>query len=97
MKAGQDPASARSASECSARAGKERQVYRCFLLRCRLVPEPSTAADDSTEPTPRWRFMVEEAGRVAERRSFACLGDLEAYLEAELQSSAARGAKGGLP
>ncbi len=97
MKAGQDPAGARWASERPARAGKERQVYRCFLLRCRLVPGASTAADDSTGPTPGWRFTVEEAGRDAERRSFACLGDLEAYLEAELASSATRGAKGGLP
>jgi hypothetical protein len=87
MKAGQNPAKSR----------KERQPYRCFLLRCRLVPGAATASRDSAERAPGWRFTVEEAGRAAERRSFACLRDFEAYLEAELESTAIRGATGGLP
>ncbi len=87
MKAGNDPANSR----------KPRQIYRCFLLRCRLAPEASPAAGDCAGRGPGWRFTVQEAGRDAERRSFTCLKDLEAYLEAELESTATHGATGGLP
>jgi hypothetical protein len=97
MKAGEDPAKERSARGRAASVRQQGQIYRCFLVRCRLVPGASPAAGDSAGPVPGWRFMVEEAGRGAERRSFACLEDFEAYLEAELVSSATHGATGRLP
>jgi hypothetical protein len=69
------------AAESSAEPRKKRQVYRCFLVRCRL----EEGAVPDTEPA--WRFSVQEAGPDAARRSFACLKDVEAYLEAQLGSS----------
>ena len=56
------------------------QVYRCFLVRCRL--EERAGLDRE----PRWRFTVEQAGPGATRRSFACLADLVSYLEAEVEA-----------
>ncbi len=85
MKPAQDPANPR----------KAHQTYRCFLLRCRRAPE-APAADDSAGPAPGWRFTVEEAGRDGERRPFACLRDVEAYLEAELEPTP-QDATGGRP
>ncbi len=55
--------------------------YRCFLLRCRLQEGAGPGGE------PGWRFTVQEAGPDTARRSFGCLKDLEAYLEAELGSS----------
>jgi hypothetical protein len=83
------------AAQDPARSRKQRQIYRCFLLRCRLAPEGSSAVGDSAGPAPGWRFTVQEAGRDGERRSFACLKDLETYLEAELESSATQEVTGG--
>jgi hypothetical protein len=59
-------------------ARKKPQPYRCFLLRCRLEEGAGPGGQ------PAWRFSVQEAGPDAARRSFACLKDVEAYLEAEL-------------
>ncbi len=69
----------------SERKRKEPQPYRCFLLRCRLL--------DAAGPQggPAWRFTIEQAGPDAARRSFACLHDVAAHVEAELMSCGAFG------
>jgi hypothetical protein len=59
--------------------GKGRS-YRCFLVRCRLVEGAPP------EDKPAWRFTVEQVRLDAARRCFASLGDVAAYLEAELTS-----------
>jgi hypothetical protein len=59
---------------------RERQVYRCFLVRCRLEDGAGPAGE------PVWRFTVQQAGPDAARRSFACLHDVAAHVEAELMS-----------
>lgn len=59
---------------------KKHQIYRCFLLRCRLVVG-AAGTDDSS---PRWRFTVQEAGDGGTGHTFASLSDVEAYLETEL-------------
>lgn len=64
-----------------------RQPYRCFLLRCWL--QEGAGLDGE----PGWRFTVQEAGPDAPRRAFACLKDVEAYLEATL-GPAGQGAAG---
>ncbi len=73
---------------------QQRQAYRCFLVRCRLAEEASAGGELA------WRFTVQEAGRDGARRCFACLEDVEAYLEAELRASgrhADRSAESGAP
>jgi hypothetical protein len=47
--------------------GPRRQVYRCFLLRCRL--------EDGAGPGEEaaWRFTVERAGESHARRTFSSL------------------------
>ena len=56
------------------------QVYRCFLVRCRLEEGAGRNREAS------WRFTVQEPGTHATRHSFACLKHVEAYLEAELEA-----------
>ncbi len=68
----------------------QQRPYRCFLVRCRL----EEGAGPSGEPV--WRFSVQEAGPHAARRSFACLEDFEAYLEAELGSRESTSPRGSL-
>lgn len=67
-------------SESGAKALKTGRLYRCFLVRCRL--------EESGEPTgqPRWRFTVQQLRADAAYRSFTCLHDVAAHLEAELMS-----------
>ncbi len=67
-----------TASESGAGARKKLQPYRCFLVRCRLEEEAGSGGESG------WRFTVQEAGPDAARRAFACLKDVEAYLEAQL-------------
>ncbi len=67
-----------TASESGAGARKKPQPYRSFLVRCRLEEEAGSGGE------PDWRFTVQEAEPDTARRSFACLRDVEAYLEAEL-------------
>ncbi len=69
------------ATESDAGGRKPRRAYRCFLVRCRLAEGTVPGSE------PAWRFTVQEAGRDGARRSFACLRDVEAYLEAELGAS----------
>src|SRR5512134_3833037 len=58
------------------------QVYRCFLVRCRL---------EGTGPggEPAWRFTVQQAAPDTPRHSFTCLDDVAAHLQVELRSCAA--------
>ncbi len=67
---------------------KEQQPYRCFLVRCRL----EAAAGQQGESA--WRFTVQQTGPDAGRRSFACLHDVAAHLEAELSGARGRGDTG---
>jgi hypothetical protein len=61
---------------------KGRQAYHCFLVRCRLASRDGAGP----EGEPEWRFTVQQAGPNAVRRSFACLHDVAAHVEAELMS-----------
>ncbi len=82
------------ATERDAGGRKQRRAYRCFLVRCRPAEEAVPGGE------PAWRFTVQEAGRDGARRCFACLEDVEAYLEAELGASgrhADRSAEPGVP
>ena len=72
------------ATERGAGGRQQRQAYRCFLVRCRLAEEASGVGE------PAWRFTVQEAGRDGARRSFACLVDVEVYIEGELGVSGSR-------
>ncbi len=65
-----------------------RRPYRCFLLRCWL----QEGAGPSGQPL--WRFTMQEAGPDAARRCFACMKDVEAFLEAELRSTENRAGRG---
>ncbi len=62
----------------SRQMGRKGQVYRCFLLRCRLEDGAGPAGE------PVWRFTVQQAAPDAVRRSFACLHDVATHVEAEL-------------
>ena len=55
-----------------------RQRYRCFLVRCRLEEGAGP------EGEPAWRFTVLQGGSDPARRSFTCLQDVAAHIEAEL-------------
>ncbi len=68
-------------------AQPKRQPYRCFLLRCWLQEGAGPGGE------PGWRFTVQEAEPDAARRAFACLREVEAYLEATL-GSCGKGAAG---
>ncbi len=69
-----------AATKSGARARKEPQPYRCFLVRCRL--EEGVRPDGE----PVWRFTVQQAEPDAARRPFTNLHDVAAHLEAELAS-----------
>ena len=73
-------ASSRSGARC------EQQPYRCFLVRCRL--EEGAGPEDNAV----WHFTVQQVAPDAARRSFACLHDVAAHMEAEL--AACRGFAG---
>jgi hypothetical protein len=72
------------AAESPAEFRKKRQVYRCFLLRCRLEEGAGPGGE------PAWRFTVEQAGDSGARRSFASIRDVAAHLEAELACTLTR-------
>ena len=59
------------------------EVYRCFLVRCRL--------EGNGRPTglPAWRFTVQQAAAGGARRSFTCFDDVTAHMRAELASCGA--------
>ncbi len=59
------------------------QVYRSFLIRCRLEEGAGPAGE------PAWRFTVQQAEANAPRRSFTSLQAVAAYLEAVLTSCTA--------
>ncbi len=69
-------------TENVAPARRRQRPYRCFLIRC--WQEPGTGPGGE----PGWRFTVQQVGPEAARRSFACVADVEAYLEAELDDRA---------
>jgi hypothetical protein len=79
---GAPESSAAGAATGAAQAHTRRKPYLCFLLRCRLEEGAGRGEELS------WRFTVQQVGPDAVRRSFACLSDVEAYLEAELARSA---------
>jgi hypothetical protein len=58
----------------------KRPRYWCFLVRCRVEERAGP------EGEPSLRFTVQQMGRDPSRRSFACLHDVAAHIEAELQS-----------
>lgn len=68
------------ATSSRAAAQQSGQIYRCFLVRCRLE---GTDADGR----PAWRFTVQRAGADMPRHSFTSLQDVAACLEAELRFS----------
>ena len=76
------------AGEDQAKARKQRQSYRCFLVRCRLEEGASPGAGGPGAVGLGWRFVVQQVGPNAARRSFTCLHDLAAYMDAELASFA---------
>jgi hypothetical protein len=52
------------------------EIYRCFLVRCRL----------EGDGRPAWRFTVQQAGAGGARHSFTCFDDVAAHMQAELAS-----------
>jgi hypothetical protein len=66
--------------------------YRCFLVRCWLEEGAGGPSEAGLGGEPGWRFTVQQVGPDAARRSFACLKDVEAYLEAELGPSGSHAA-----
>ena len=86
-----------TADESAARSRRARRNYRCFLLRCRYAAGAANGAERYAGAAAGWRFTVQEAGKDGEHRSFACLKEFEAYLEAELESTATYGATGESP
>ncbi len=71
-----------------AQARKLRRPYRCFLVRCWLEEGAGAAGERA------WRFTVQEARDGGYRRSFNCMKDVEAFLEAELRSTENRAGRG---
>ena len=59
------------------------EIYRCFLVRCRL------AGNSRLTGQPAWRFTVQQAGAGGARRSFTCFDDVAAHMQAELASCGA--------
>ena len=78
---GAPESSSATAAFGAAQARTRRKPYLCFLVRCRL--EEGAGRGEVLS----WRFTVQQVGPDAARRSFACLSDVEAYLEAELVRS----------
>ncbi len=69
--------------EASDKAGEARKAmrpYRCFLMRCQLEEGGGPGGE------PAWRFTIQQAEPDAARHSFTCLHDVEAFLQAELES-----------
>lgn len=54
------------------------RVYRCYLLRCWQEVDAGAGGE------PMWRFSVRHAGSDAARCAFVSLGEVEAYIQAEL-------------
>ncbi len=69
-----------AAIEPEAGARRKQPRYWCFLVRCRVEELAGP------EGEPSWRFTVQQMGRDPSRRSFACLHDVAAHIEAELQT-----------
>ena len=79
------------ADESPTEPRKKRQVYRCFLVRCRLEEDAVPGAE------PAWRFSVQQVGPDAARRSFTSIHDVAAHIEAELAYCAGYGAQAHQP
>jgi len=73
-----------AASGSNLELGGQGQEYRCFLVRCRL--EDSADRSSVSAGQRAWRFTVVQMGGDPARRSFICLRDVAAYLDAELTS-----------
>lgn len=71
--------------EGDARTPRKAEIYRCFLVRCRLEGE----AGGPPAGTPAWRFTVQQAGAGGARHSFTCFDDVAAHMRAELASCGA--------
>ncbi len=69
-----------AATENESGARNKRPRYWCFLVRCRVEERAGP------EGEPSWRFTVQQMGGDPSRRSFACLRDVAAHIEAELQT-----------
>lgn len=78
------------ASDKASEARKPMRPYRCFLVRCRLEDSDGGPDQVGQSGRPAWRFTVQQAAPDAARRSFACLQDVAAFLEAELGTCGAR-------
>jgi hypothetical protein len=74
-------------TESADREPRTGQAYRCFLLRCRLEEGAGPGG------RPAWRFTIQQVGPAEAHRSFACLPDVMAYLDASLASSAGNAAE----
>ena len=59
------------------------EIYRCFLVRCRLEGNSRLTGQ------PAWRFTVQQAGAGGARHSFTCFDDVAAHMRAELASCGA--------
>jgi hypothetical protein len=73
-----------AATENGSGARGKRPRYWCFLVRCRLEEGAGPEGELNGSRAPAWRFNVQQIGRDPSRRSFACLHDLAAHIEAEL-------------
>lgn len=65
-------------TEGGARTPRKAEIYRCFLVRCRLAENGSA-----------WRFTVQQAGGSGARHTFACFDDVATHMRAELASCGA--------
>ena len=82
--------------EGGARTPRKAEIYRCFLVRCRLEGEPGPTGDPPAGPAgvrtacpSAWRFTVQQAGAGGARHSFTCFDDVAAHMRAELASCGA--------
>jgi len=79
--------------EGGARTPRKAEIYRCFLVRCRLEGEaggpPAGPAGVRTACPSAWRFTVQQAGAGGARHSFTCFDDVAAHMRAELASCGA--------
>ncbi len=76
------------ATDSTPEARRRDPPYRCFLLRCWLEEGAGPGGE------PAWRFMMQEAGAGGLRRSFACLSNVAAYIDASLAVSAKNAREG---